>query len=46
MEIKNNIYKGFRIDICVVLFLIGSIMAVSHIFSQQKVIYAEKIQTI
>ena len=46
MEIKNNIYKGFRIDICVVLFLIGSIMSVSHIFSQQKVIYAEKIQTI
>ncbi|WP_445752886.1 GDSL-type esterase/lipase family protein [Polaribacter sp.] len=46
MDLKNSINTDLRFDQFIVLFLIGSIVSVSNIFSQHKPIYAQEIQTI
>ena len=46
MDLKNSINTDLRIDKYVLLFVIGSMVSVSNIFSQKKAIYAEEIQAV
>ncbi|MDP5092478.1 MAG: GDSL-type esterase/lipase family protein [Polaribacter sp.] len=46
MDLKNSVNTDLRIDKYVVLFIIGSIVSVSNIFSQDKPIYSDEIRAI